>query len=302
MLFRYLPHFTSQYFRNCAMESKSILLEMNSLDGEEGGGGYRASGSSPTMQGSGGGRGRAARSACPCGTAGIVGVVLAALGVVLLGVIAGNTRTGGALSGGAAGDGSGSSDGKPAAGADPLVGLQLRGAADSGFFAAHTTLTRPGFVLSVPEAMLEAPLIITNLISKASGRGNDVLHTMLSYDTPVVYFALSPDGLSVDLKEKQLSLRTSNPEYDALLEKGAWNGWLHSFPVLTTAPLRVDFAPFILNRTRIMPANPGPPGAPLGRLVSCQIYPQNMEIEVRGDGRERVGKGGDRGLGMGEGG
>jgi hypothetical protein len=236
-----------------------------------------------------------------------VGTVLAALCVVLLGVIAGNTRTGGgSLAGGAAGDGSGSSEGKPAAGADPLVGLQLRGAADSGFFAAHTTLTRPGFVLSVPEAMLEAPLIITNLISKASGRGDDVLHTMLSYDTPVVYFALSPDGLSLDLKEKQLSLRTSNPEYDALLEKGAWNGWLHSFPVLTTAPLRVDFAPFILNRTRVMPANPGPPGAPLGRLVSCQIYPQNMEVEVRGGGGGdgwwgRVGtgggdRGGDRGV------
>ena len=134
--------------------------------------------------------------------------------------------------------------------------------------------------------MLGKPMIITNLISKASGFGDDVEHTMLSYDTPAVYFERTPDGLGVDLKRLDLSLRTTHPSYDLLMKEGHWGGWLFSFPAKAVTSssgnsfLRLDFEPFVLNRTLLMPANPARPGAPLGRLGSLKAYPRNLEMEL----------------------
>ena len=33
------------------------------------------------------------------------------------------------------------------------------------------------------------------------------------------------------MRRLQIDLRTSNPQYDALMADGAWTGWLKSFPI-----------------------------------------------------------------------
>ena len=79
-------------------------------------------------------------------------------------------------------------------------------------------------------------------------------------------------------------LRTSNPEYDLLVEEGAWTGIVDSLPILrngtdTDDKLIVDFTSFALQRKFLLtlPNVMSPSGS---RVARAAAYPRNVELEI----------------------
>ena len=191
-----------------------------------------------------------------------------------------------------------------AATTDPLDGLipsfnatttTGTGTGGPSFIAAYCTGSKQGVVLSVPRAMLDKPFVLSNLIAKASGTGDGMLHTPADYDNPVYTFARSRDGLSIDMRRLQVELRTSTPQYDALMTDGAWTGWFKSFPIknpgnaTATDPFLIDMTDFALVRGLMIGTYPNQPHSHPRPATICDraampppacLYPGRCEREM----------------------
>ena len=146
-------------------------------------------------------------------------------------------------------------------------------------------------MLDIPETSLKKLFIITNLRSRGTGSGENVLHTMVDYDSPPYFFELSPDNLTLDLSVPQLDVRTSNDNYSKLHKDGAWTGWRLSFPIVRNSTRKgaqsylIDFEDFALRKAFLVqgaiPQFIKQYGAFRGRLVSVRNFPRNMLFEVQ---------------------
>ena len=145
-------------------------------------------------------------------------------------------------------------------------------------------------MLDIPANSLNKLFIISNLRSRGTGRGMNVLHTMVDYNSPPYFFELSPDNLTLDLSVPQLDFRTSNDNYRQLQKDGAWTGWRLSFPIVSNSTRKgvksylIDFADFALKKAFLVegaiPADAKQLGYQ-GRLVSVRNFPRNMLFEVQ---------------------
>ena len=71
----------------------------------------------------------------------------------------------------------------------------------------------------------------SDLVTRSQGY-DPMLHTQFDGYNPIWYFKLSEDLQKIELYEKQLNLRTSDPQLVQLLKEGAVDRWLAEFPIV----------------------------------------------------------------------
>ena len=71
----------------------------------------------------------------------------------------------------------------------------------------------------------------SDLVTRSQGY-DPMLHTQFDGENPIWYFKLSEDLQKIELYEKQLRLRSSDPQLKQLLKEGAADRWLAEFPIV----------------------------------------------------------------------